>query len=172
MLLKAQWSSAEICVILGEVIHKHFPEGEISAIPVADGGEGTVDCFLAALGGEKTYIKAQNPFGEYIDSCYGLVDNGRTAIVELAVCAGLPLVEDRNNPLTASTYGVGEIILHAAKCGVKKIIVGLGGSATNDGGCGMACAVGVRFYDSLGKAFIPTGGTLKTLRGIGHKRAR
>lgn len=160
---KGTMSSADICAIMEREIFKHYPDAEIVSIPVADGGEGSVDCFLQALNGQKVFAEAQNPFDERIESFYGLIDNGNTAVIEMAACAGLPLIEDRKNPLTASTYGVGELILHAAKSGARKIIVGLGGSATNDGGCGAACAVGVRFFDADDKAFIPVGGTLKDI---------
>ena len=94
-----------------------------------------------------------------MDSYYGLINEGKTAVIEMASCAGLPLVEDRKNPRKTTTYGVGQLILAAAESGVEKIIVGLGGSSTNDGGCGAAAAVGVKFYDKDGKEFVPTGGT-------------
>ena len=93
-----------------------------------------------------------------MESFYGLIDN--TAVIEMAACAGLPLVEDRKNPSLTTTYGVGQLIMSAAKKGCKKIIVGLGGSSTNDGGCGAAAAVGVKFYDKKGNEFIPIGKTL------------
>ena len=101
-----------------------------------------------------------------MDSYYGLIDGGKTAVIEMASCAGLPLVEDRKNPALTTTYGVGQLILSAAKKGVDKIIVGLGGSCTNDGGCGAAAAVGICFYDKDGKEFIPTGGTTKDIAKI------
>ena len=89
-----------------------------------------------------------------MDSYYGLINEGKTAVIEMASCAGLPLVEDRKDPRKTTTYGVGQLILAAAESGVEKIIVGLGGSSTNDGGCGAAAAVGVKFYDKDGKAEI------------------
>ncbi|MBQ5812789.1 MAG: glycerate kinase, partial [Clostridia bacterium] len=97
---------------------------------------------------------------------YGLIDGGRTAVIEMASCAGLPLVEDRKDPRKTTTYGVGQLILAAAARGVKKIIVGLGGSSTNDGGCGAAAAVGIRFLNKKGEAFIPTGGTTHDIVSI------
>ncbi|MFV0351273.1 MAG: glycerate kinase, partial [Oscillospiraceae bacterium] len=127
---------------------------------------GSVDCFLQALGGERITIKTANPFFEEVESSYGLIEEGRTAIIEMAASAGLPMIEDRKDPLMATTYGVGKMILHAAERGVKKIIVGLGGSATNDGGCGAAAAVGVRFTDATGKEFVPAGGTLCNIKNI------
>lgn len=163
---KGTMSSMEICSLLEEKIQEYYPAAEIHSIPVADGGEGSVDCFLQALGGEKVIVTTNNPFFEPIDSYYGLVDNGRTAVIEMAASAGLPLIEDRKDPLKASTFGVGELILHAARKGVSKIIMGLGGSCTNDGGCGAACAVGIRFLDEAGNSFIPTGGTLHRIQQL------
>ena len=159
-------SSTEICAILREQILKHYPEATVISLPVADGGEGTVDCFLQATPGTKEIITVKNPLFEDMQSFYGLIDEGRTAIIEMAASAGLPLIEDRKDPVNATTFGVGQLIIAAANRGVEKIIIGLGGSATNDGGCGAACAVGVRFYDSAGKSFMPTGGTLRDISRI------
>ena len=163
---KGTMSSAEICAIMAGEIGKHYPEAQVVSIPVADGGEGSVACFLQAMDGMRVTVRTKNPLFEEMESFYGLVDDGRTAVVEMAASAGLPLIEDRKDPMGASTYGAGELILHAAKSGARKIIVGLGGSASNDGGCGAACAVGVRFYDQAGKSFIPTGSTLAEIARI------
>jgi glycerate kinase len=155
---KGTLSSIEICTIISDKIYKHFPHCHVVSIPVADGGEGSVDCFLSALGGEKIVETVSSPYFEDMESFYGLIDN--TAVIEMAACAGLPLVEDRKNPSLTTTYGVGQLIMAAAKKRCKKIIVGLGGSSTNDGGCGAAAAVGVKFYDKKGNEFIPIGKTL------------
>lgn len=155
---KGTLSSIEICTIISDKIYKHFPHCHVVSIPVADGGEGSVDCFLSALGGEKIVETVSSPYFEDMESFYGLIDD--TAVIEMAACAGLPLVEDRKNPSLTTTYGVGQLIMSAAKKGCKKIIVGLGGSSTNDGGCGAAAAVGVKFYDKKGNEFIPVGKTL------------
>ena len=163
---KGTLSSARICSIIGGKVAEHFPDCQVVSIPVADGGEGSVDCFLAALGGEKVRVTVKNPFFEEMEGFYGLIDGGGTAVVEMAACAGLPLAEDRKDPRRTTTYGVGELILAAAARGVKKIIVGLGGSATNDGGCGAAAAVGVKFYNNKGKTFVPTGGTTHQIARI------
>lgn len=157
---KGTMSSTQICKTIDAVIHKHHPDAEIISIPVADGGEGSVDCFLTALSGEKIEMTVKGPYMEEMDAYYGLIDQGKTAVIEMAAAAGLPLVEDRKNPGKTTTFGVGELILDAAKKNVDKIIVGLGGSSTNDGGCGAAAAAGVKFYDIEGKSFIPTGETL------------
>ena len=163
---KGTLSSKQICKIIKEEIVFHFPSAIIHTIPVADGGEGSVDCFLSAIGGELLKCESVNPFFEKMESFYGLLNNGKTAIIEMASCAGLPLVEDRKNPMIATTYGVGLLVKDALKKGVQKIILGLGGSATNDFGCGAAAALGVRFYDKSGKSFIPTGSTLLNVETI------
>jgi glycerate kinase len=163
---KGTLSSAKICGILGGKIKEHFPDCEVVSIPVADGGEGSVDCFLAALGGEKVPVSGKGPYFEDINAFYGLLDDGKTAVIEMAACAGLPLVEDRKDPRKTTTYGVGQLILDAANRGVKKIIVGLGGSSTNDGGCGAAAAVGIKFRNARNEKFIPVGGTLHEIESI------
>lgn len=163
---KGTLSSAQICEIIGGKVAEHFPGCQVVSIPVADGGEGSVDCFLTALGGEKVKVTVKNPYFEDMEGFYGLIDNGETAVIEMAACAGLPLVEDRKDPRKTTTYGVGQLILAAAAKGVKKIIVGLGGSSTNDGGCGAAAAVGVKFYNDKGETFVPTGGTTHEIARI------
>ena len=163
---KGTLSSTEICETLERAIRVHHSDAEVVSIPVADGGEGSVDCFLTALGGEKVTLTVNNPYMEEMSAYYGLIDNGQTAVIEMAACAGLPLVETRKNPLKTTTYGVGELMLHAADQGVKKIVVGLGGSSTNDGGCGAAAAAGVLFYNDQNETFVPTGGTLKDIARI------
>lgn len=161
---KGTLSSAEICSIMAAAVLRHFPDCEVHSIPVADGGEGSVDAFLTALGGEKIYTQVSGPYLEPMQAFYGLI--GSTAVIEMAACAGLPLVGDRKNPSLTSTYGVGELMGHALDKGAKKIIMGLGGSATNDGGCGAAAALGVKFLNAAGESFIPTGGTLKDIAAI------
>ena len=163
---KGTLSSEQICRLLEEKIKVHFPDADTVCIPVADGGEGSVDAFLTALGGEKKYLTVNNPFFEEMQAYYGLIDNGETAVVEMAACAGLPLAEGRKDPRVTTTYGVGELLVDAAKSGVKRIIVGLGGSATNDAGCGAAAAAGVKFRNAAGEEFVPTGGTLCEIADI------
>lgn len=163
---KGTLSSEQICEIAKEKVEKHFPDAETACVPVADGGEGSVDAFLTALGGSKVSVTVKNPYFEDMESYYGVIHEGKTAVIEMASCAGLPLVEDRKNPKLTTTYGVGQLILAAAESGVDKIIVGLGGSSTNDGGCGAAAAVGIKFYDKDGKEFVPTGGTTADIAKI------
>lgn len=156
---KGTMSSQEICSIMAKSIHMHYPEAEVVSIPVADGGEGSVDSFLQAMGGEKRTVVVKGPYMKDMGAFYGVV-GGNTAIIEMAACAGLPLVGDDKRPDKTTTYGVGQLMLHAVRNGCTKLIVGLGGSATNDAGCGAAAACGIRFLDEAETEFIPTGGTL------------
>lgn len=163
---KGTLSSTQICGLMKKKIDVHFPGSTAVSIPVADGGEGSVDAFLEAIGGSKEFETVKNPYFEDMQAYYGLIDGGQTAVIEMAACAGLPLVEDRKDPRKTTTYGVGQLILAAAKKGVKKIVVGLGGSSTNDAGCGAAAACGVKFYNEKGESFVPTGGTTGDVKKI------
>lgn len=162
---KGTLSARSFCAVAEEEIGKLYPAATVLSLPVADGGEGTVDAFLTAVGGQRITVECQDPYGNGIEGFYGLLEDG-TAIIEMAAAAGLPLVGDRKNPALTSTFGVGQLILHAAHHGAKAIVLGLGGSATNDGGCGCAAALGVVFRDDSGNAFVPTGGTLKDIAQI------
>ena len=161
---KGTVSSCEICAIAQRVIPRHFPACEVVCIPVADGGEGTVDCFVQAMGAQRVEITVTNALGEKSAAAYARL--GELAIIEMAAAAGLPQVGERRCPGTATTYGVGELIAHAVDSGCRKILLGLGGSATNDGGCGCAAALGVRFYDADGQSFVPVGDTLGRIARI------
>lgn len=162
---KGTLRSGEICNILQEEILRVKPDAEVVVIPVADGGEGSVDAFLTAVGGKKVDVPCHGPHMEEMTGFYGLLPDG-TAVVEMAAAAGLPLAGNRLEPDKTTTYGVGELMAAAAEQGARRIILGLGGSATNDGGCGAAAALGVRFLDAEGKEFLPTGGTLRSLAKI------
>lgn len=169
---KGTMSSSEICTIMEKAVLKNYPDATVIPIPVADGGEGSVDAFLMAMGGEKIPVTVKGPYFDDIESFYGVIDNGKTAIIEMAACAGLPLVEDNMNPSLTTTYGVGQLLHHAIDKGCKKIIMGLGGSCTNDGGVGAAAALGVVFTDKNGESFIPVGGTLKDICHIDISKCR
>lgn len=162
---KGTLSSREVCQIVAEAIRSQEPEAEICAIPVADGGEGTVDAFLSAVGGQQVPVACTGPYGEAITACYGLLPDG-SAVVEMAAAAGLPMAGENRDPEKTTTYGVGQLIRHAAHHGAKRLVLALGGSATNDGGCGAAAAVGVKFYRATGESFVPVGGTLKEIYRI------
>ncbi|MGM9618276.1 MAG: glycerate kinase, partial [Oscillospiraceae bacterium] len=169
---KGTLSSREICRITREVAAERIPGCDFTALPVADGGEGTADCFLDGCGGEAVSLSVTGPFpGERRTAVYAMLPD-RTAVVECASCAGLPLAEGRLDPCRTTTFGVGEQLRHAAEHGARRIILGLGGSATNDGGCGAAAALGVRFLDEQGESFIPTGGTLHRVHRIDPAPAR
>ena len=160
---KGTLSSLEICRIAQESISKFFPQCQVIPVPVADGGEGTVECFLQAIGAEPVTVSVAGPYGELVSAVYAR--KGPLAVIEMAAAAGLPMVGERRDPESASTYGVGQIISHAVKSGCTEILLGLGGSATNDGGCGCAAALGTVFVDRVGKPFVPTGGTLGVIAG-------
>jgi len=162
---KGTLSSQEICEILREEILRAKPDAEVLAFPVADGGEGSVNAFLTAVGGERIEVSCHGPYMEEMTGFYGLLPDG-TAVVEMAAAAGLPLVGDRLGVAQTTTYGVGELMAAAAENGAKRIILGLGGSSTNDGGCGAAAALGVRFLDNAGAEFLPVGGNLNRLAKI------
>ena len=163
---KGTLSSRQVCQVMAGQLRRFFPQAQVKSIPVADGGEGSVEAFLAAAGGERRTRTVTGPFGEPVEAFYGVLGDGRTAVIEMAACAGLPLAEGRLNPERATTYGVGELLLAAKEAGCTKAILGLGGSCTNDGGAGAAAALGAKFTRADGAAFIPTGGTLGEIAAL------
>lgn len=166
---KGTLSSLEICEIAGKCLARRFPDCETVKIPVADGGEGTAACFREACGGEWVPVPVRGPFGDPLTASYLRLPEGR-AVLEMAAAAGLPLAEGRLDPGRASTYGVGQMIRHAIEHGVRDILLGLGGSCTNDGGCGCAAALGAIFTRADGSAFLPTGNTLDQIADIAVPR--
>lgn len=163
---KGTLSAIEVCNIMKSSIKNLYEDANIISVPVADGGEGTVDAFLYALGGEKKSVWVSDAFNEQKILAHYAMLKDDIAVIEMAACAGLPLVKNRLEPDKTTTFGVGELIIDAINSGAKKIILGLGGSATNDGGCGMASALGVKFKDEQDQEFIPTGGTLSQIYKI------
>jgi glycerate kinase len=163
---KGTLSAIEVCNIMKSSIKNLYKDANIISVPVADGGEGTVDAFLYALGGEKKSTWVSDAFNEQKILAHYAMLKDDIAVIEMAACAGLPLVKNRLEPDKTTTFGVGELIIDAINSGAKKIILGLGGSATNDGGCGMASALGVKFKDEQDQEFIPTGGTLSQIYKI------
>ncbi len=132
-------------------------EAEVVEVPVADGGEGTVEALVAARAGELVTVTVEGPLGEPVEATYGLIDP-TTAVVELAASSGLSLVPpERRDPRSTSTYGFGQLLEAARRRGARRIIAGVGGSATNDGGAGMAQALGFRLLDAEGRD-LPRGG--------------
>jgi len=135
-----------------------FPEAEVIKVPIADGGEGTVEALVAATNGRMIYQNVVGPMGDVVEAYWGILGDGETAVMEMAAASGLPLVpKDKRDPRIATTYGTGELIKAALDRGLRKIIIGIGGSATNDGGCGMVQALGGKFLDSDGQE-LPYGG--------------
>ena len=163
---KGTLSSRQVCQVMAGQLRRFFPQAQVKSIPVADGGEGSVEAFLAAAGGERRMLTVTGPFGEPVEAFYGILGDGRTAVIEMAACAGLPLAEGRLNPERATTYGVGELLLAAKEAGCTKAILGLGGSCTNDGGVGAAAALGAKFTRADGAAFVPSGGTLGEIAAL------
>lgn len=162
---KGTFSSETICELMREAIERHAPHVLISTIPVADGGEGSVDAFLTAIGGKKYSAVVRGPLGQDVDAFFGILPD-KTGVIEMAAAAGLPLVGEQKDVANTTTYGVGQLIKAALDEGVSRLIVGLGGSSTNDGGAGAAAALGVIFKDQDGDVFVPVGGTLKDIASI------
>ena len=155
--MKGSLSAMESCDILERVTARIFPEAETISVPVADGGEGTVDALLRAMGGERRKVSVTGPMFEREEAEWGLLSDG-TAVMEMAQASGLPYVPmDQKDPRKATSLGTGEMIAAALKEGVRKILIGIGGSATNDGGIGMLAALGAVFTDAEGKPVPPTG---------------
>ncbi len=157
---KGTLGASEATEIIADAFSKKLPTSKVIKMPIADGGEGSTDCFVDALGGGYVVTTVKNCFFEDVQVKIGIVDAGETAVVEMAQAAGLSFAEGRKNPLLTTTYGVGQMISVAAGLGVKRILLCLGGSATNDLGCGAAAALGVRFLDANGEEMLPLGGTL------------
>lgn len=159
---KGTLSSSYICSIAEKTVGELFPGCVVESVPLADGGEGTVESFVKSCGAKYACKKVPGPDFEGVYAVYAIKeDNGvKTAIIEMAAAAGLPLMTEGPDAENASTYGVGCLLDDALKRGCRRILMGLGGSATTDGGCGMAAALGARFYDKAGMEFIPAGGGL------------
>jgi glycerate kinase len=148
---KENLTSLQVATEIETGIRRVWPDAEVVKVPMGDGGEGTVQALIDATGGSFITCEALGPLGDKVQASYGLLGDGRTAVIEMAEASGLPLVpREKRNPLAASTFGTGQLIADALNRGVEEIIIGLGGSATNDGGAGMAQALGVQFLDADG----------------------
>lgn len=147
-------------------IHRALPDASVAVKPVADGGEGTVAALVSGLKGTFVTIPVTGPLGQPVEATYGILPD-QTAVIEMAEAAGLPLVpKETRNPMKTTTYGVGELILHALDQGCRNFIIGIGGSATNDGGTGMLCALGCHFRKADGKDLAPGAYELPELASI------
>lgn len=164
---KGSLSAGEVARAIEEGIKKVFPEAEIKKVPLADGGEGTMRVLVQATGGKIKTAGVTGPLGEKIKANYGILGDGKTAVIEMAAASGLTLIPPKKmDPSKTTTYGTGELIKTALKKGYRNFIVGIGGSATIDGGAGMAQALGIKLLDEDGKDIGFGGGELKKLKRI------
>lgn len=167
---KENLTSLQVAAALEEGIRRVLPKVECVKVPMADGGEGTVQSLVDAVGGKFVHKQVHGPLGsKKVKARYGLLADGETAVIEMAEASGLPLVpKARRNPLKATTYGTGELIMDAIGRGARNIIIGIGGSATVDGGAGMAQALGIRFRDKSGRIIkeAGAGGILNRIESI------
>lgn len=169
---KGSLSSVEAGCGAKEGILRVFPDAEIIVKPLADGGEGTVDALLEGLKGEKVQITVTGPMGKPVNAYYGFLPQSKTALIEMAAASGITLVEENEkNPLYATTYGLGEMIKDAINRGCRDFIIGIGGSATNDGGIGMLTALGYQFSDENGNAVGQGGQALAKTASISAENA-
>lgn len=164
--LKGTLSSLDAARLLGEAAERHFPGCSWSSVPVADGGEGTLDAILAACGGERVLAIAEDPLGRPIEAAYALLPDGR-AVIETAAASGLTLLApSERDPLATSTYGTGQLVRDALERGARDVTVALGGSATNDGGMGLARALGARLLDEKGGELAGRGADLARVSDV------
>lgn len=148
---KGSLTALEVADSIEKGIKKCYSSFTIEKVPMADGGEGTVEALVASTNGRIINVIAKGPLLKDVEACYGILGDGETAIIEMASASGLPHVpQGERNPMKTTTYGTGQLMLHALDQGCRKFIIGLGGSATNDGGVGMATALGVKFLDEHG----------------------
>ena len=160
-------TAAEVCEAMSEGIRKALPNAEILAIPMADGGEGTAEILTHNAGGQMHSVSVSDPLGRKIMAEFGLAADGKTAYLEMAAASGLRLLQSHErNPLQTSTFGTGELIQEALNKGAQQLILGIGGSATTDGGVGMAAALGWRFEDKSGRNLVPNGSSLGQIQKI------
>ena len=165
--LKGSLTAAQAGRAIAQGVRAVFPQAEIAIVPVADGGEGTVQALVDATGGKIIQQYVSGPLGEPVLAFYGILGDGRTAAIEMAASSGLPLVPpERRDPRITTTYGVGELILAALEQGSRHFIIGIGGSATNDGGAGMAQALGASLTDQQGYEITRGGAALSALQHI------
>ena len=167
---KGTLTSTEVCDIVESAIKKRIKNCNVTKLPVADGGEGLCSALQSSVGGTKVLAKSRDPFGNKMVAEY-VVLNNKTAVVEMSSCAGLPLVGESANPLVTTTYGVGMLISDVQHRGLKNIILGLGGSATNDCGIGMAEALGFKFLDSDGNPVVTIGKNMINISKIVKPKA-
>ena len=164
---KGSLSALEAAEAIADGVRAAAADAELVLIPIADGGDGTVDALVAATHGARNTLRVHGPLSDPVDADYGLIEQGTTAVIEMAKAAGLALVPaHQRDPRITTTYGVGELLQHAYDGGARRFVVGIGGSATNDGGAGMAQALGYRLLDASGHELPPGGLSLQRLARI------
>ncbi|WP_346200193.1 glycerate kinase [Caldifermentibacillus hisashii] len=164
---KESMTAKEVCEAMEIGIKRAIPDAECIHVPMADGGEGTVQSLIDATGGTLVKKEVTGPLGTKVVAGYGILGDGKTAVIEMAAASGIHFVtKETKNPLTTTTYGTGELIKDCIEQGITDIILGIGGSATNDGGTGMAAALGYKFLDEDGKELKLGGGFLDRLATI------
>ena len=164
---KESLSASKVAESIRKGIISAIPSASIVLVPMADGGEGTVQSLVQSTGGRIIKTQVHDPLMRKITSFFGVLGDGQTAVIEMAAASGIELISaDERNPLKTTSYGTGELIKSALDTGVRKLIIGIGGSATNDAGVGMLQALGMRFHDKIGIAINPGGGSLDELRDI------
>lgn len=164
---KGSLTALEVAEAMGNGALRVFPDATLDLVPIADGGEGTVDALVAATNGRFMETTVKGPKGDDVAAKWGMFGDGKTAVIEMASASGLPLLApDRRDALNACTYGTGELVRAALDAGASTIILGIGGSATNDGGTGFARALGVKFRDNSGKELPPGGAALANLASV------
>ncbi len=155
---KGSLDATDVAQAIARGVRQVFPSAQITVLPVADGGEGTVRALVQSSGGRTVTSRVMGPLERPVNATWGVLGDGVTGIIEMAAASGLPLIRrDERNPSRTTTFGTGELILHALDGGIRKLIIGIGGSATNDGGAGMATALGVKLLDAHGRQ-LPLGG--------------
>ncbi|MDE9542148.1 glycerate kinase [Xenorhabdus bovienii] len=165
---KESLSALQVAEAIEQGFREIFPQAAYIKLPMADGGEGTVESLVAATGGQRISCSVTDPLGQPVDAFFGLLGDGKTAVIEMAAASGLHLVPmEQRNPLITTSYGTGEIILAALEHGAQKLILGIGGSATNDGGAGMMQALGAQLWDGDCRILPLGGAALTRLESIG-----
>lgn len=164
---KGSLTAMEAAQAIAEGIRELDGGVELVLLPAADGGEGTMNAMVEATGGKLVACQVEDPIGRKVSACYGILGDGKTCVIEIAEASGLPLLNKyERNPLTTSSFGTGELIRHALDAGFRSFIIGLGGSATNDGGAGMLEALGMKLLDRNGALLARGGGALVKLAGL------
>ncbi|MGN1280078.1 MAG: glycerate kinase, partial [Limosilactobacillus sp.] len=166
---KGSLTAQQAAAAMATGIRRVFPDADYQLVPLADGGEGTVAALVDSTGGRTVKATVHDPFDRVTTADYGLLGDGKTAVIEMAAASGIQFITGAGDPLRATTYGTGELILDAVAHGASQIIIGLGGSATVDGGAGMAQALGVHLYDAAGEELPHGGGPLGRLSRVETK---